>query len=154
MDRRALVNLHRRKVVSLTGASTRYKDGYKRCFLFGFQYPKYGARRLVITPVINISILSLLTTLKQRARQLKSEAQVLILAYKDHRTPAAAKILIGITAGYFLSPIDLIPDLIPILGLLDDFFIVPALTALSIKLLPETVLQEARDHLKNNPGLP
>lgn len=96
--------------------------------------------------------MSLVAHLKQRARQLKSEAQVLILAYKDKRTPASAKILIGITVGYLLSPIDLIPDFIPVLGLLDDLIIVPALIALSIKLIPEIVLQEARDHLKNNPG--
>lgn len=96
--------------------------------------------------------MSLLTSLKQKARQLKSEAQVLILAYKDKRTPTAAKILIGITVGYLLSPIDLIPDFIPILGLLDDLIIVPALIAMSIKLIPPIVLQEARDHLRNNPG--
>jgi len=55
--------------------------------------------------------MSILTDLKQKARQLKSEAQVLMIAYKDKRTPITAKILIGITVGYLLSPIDLIPDL-------------------------------------------
>jgi uncharacterized membrane protein YkvA (DUF1232 family) len=95
--------------------------------------------------------MSVLDKVKQRARQLKSEAQVLMIAYKDKRTPASAKILIGITVGYLLSPIDLIPDFIPIVGLLDDLIIVPALIAVSIKLIPEIVLQEARDHLKNNP---
>jgi uncharacterized membrane protein YkvA (DUF1232 family) len=82
---------------------------------------------------------------------LKSEAQVLILAYKDKRTPLAAKIIIGITVGYLLSPIDLIPDCIPVLGLLDDLIIVPALIASSIKLIPETVVNEARDEIRNNP---
>jgi uncharacterized membrane protein YkvA (DUF1232 family) len=95
--------------------------------------------------------LSLLSTLKHRAKQLKAEAQVLILAYRDKRTPLTAKILIGITVGYLLSPIDLIPDFIPILGLLDDFIIVPVLIALSIKLIPPTVLNDAREQLKNNP---
>jgi uncharacterized membrane protein YkvA (DUF1232 family) len=93
----------------------------------------------------------LLAKLKQRARQLTSEAQVLMIAYKDRRTPVLAKILIGITVGYLLSPIDLIPDFIPVLGLLDDIIIVPALIALSIRLMPEIVLQDARILLKNNP---
>src|SRR6478735_4263167 len=95
--------------------------------------------------------MSLLSNLKSSAKKLKSEAQVLLLAYKDKRTPRSAKILIGITVGYLLSPIDLIPDFIPILGLLDDFIIVPVLIALSIKLIPPTVLNDAREQLKNNP---
>ena len=95
--------------------------------------------------------MGLLTKLKQRARQLKSEAQVLMIAYKDKRTPLSAKILIGITVGYLLCPIDLIPDFIPVLGLLDDVIIVPALIALSIKLIPQTVLIDAREKLKTNP---
>lgn len=93
-----------------------------------------------------------LDKLKQRARQLKAEAQVLMIAYKDKRTPASAKILIGITVGYLLSPIDLIPDFIPVLGILDDLIIVPALIALSIKLIPEIVLNDAREQLYNNPA--
>lgn len=63
--------------------------------------------------------------LQQKTKQLKSEVQILMIAYKDKRTPLTAKILIGITAGYLLSPIDLIPDFIAVLGLLDDLIIVP-----------------------------
>ncbi|MEO6868440.1 MAG: YkvA family protein [Ginsengibacter sp.] len=95
--------------------------------------------------------MSLIQTLKQKAKKLKAEAQVLMIAYKDKRTPLTAKILIGITIGYLLSPIDLIPDFIPVLGLLDDLIIVPALIALSIKLIPEIVLHDARENLANNP---
>ena len=95
--------------------------------------------------------MNLLQRLKQKARQLKSEAQVLMIAYKDKRTPASAKILIGLTVGYLLSPIDLIPDFIPIVGLLDDLVIVPVLIALSIKLIPGIVLDDARKQLRNNP---
>ena len=95
--------------------------------------------------------MSLLSTLKHRAIQLKSEVHVLTLAYKDKRTPTSAKILIGITVGYLLSPIDLIPDFIPIFGLLDDLIIVPALIALTIKLIPPIVLNDVREQLKNNP---
>lgn len=95
--------------------------------------------------------MTLLSKLKQRARQLKSETQILIVAYKDMRTPLIAKILIGITIGYLLSPIDLIPDFIPVLGLLDDLIIVPLLITLSIKLIPLHVLNDAREKVKNNP---
>ena len=95
--------------------------------------------------------MGLLADLKKKAKKLKTEAQVLMLAYKDKRTPVAAKVLIGITIGYLLSPIDLIPDFIPVLGLLDDLIIVPALIALSIRLIPQTVLSEAREAVKNNP---
>lgn len=95
--------------------------------------------------------MSLLKKLKQRARQLTSEPQVLMVAYKDKRTPSSAKILIGITVGYLMCPIDLIPDFIPVLGLLDDLIIVPALIALSIKLIPPIVWNEAREKLKASP---
>ncbi len=97
--------------------------------------------------------MGLLSKLKQKARQLKSEAQVLIIAYKDKRTPVAAKILIGITVGYLLSPIDLIPDFIPVLGLLDDLIIVPLLISLSIKLIPKIILEEARKKVEQQPAL-
>lgn len=92
----------------------------------------------------------LITNLKKRARQLKSEAQVLMTAYTDKRTPFAAKILIGITVGYLLSPVDLIPDFIPVLGLLDDLIIVPLLISVSIKIIPPQVLAEARQKVENN----
>lgn len=92
----------------------------------------------------------LIDRLRQRAQQLKLETQVLILAYADKRTPLAAKILIGLTVGYLLSPIDLIPDFIPVLGLLDDLIIVPLLISFSIKLIPEIVLNEARQNIKDN----
>lgn len=89
--------------------------------------------------------MNLLKKLKEKAKHLKSEAQVLMIACKDKRTPITAKILIGITVGYLLSPIDLIPDFIPILGLLDDLIIVPLLITASIKSLPKIVLSDARE---------
>lgn len=91
-----------------------------------------------------------LQRLKQKAKQLKSEAKVLMIAYRDQRTPLAAKILIGITIGYLLSPIDLIPDFIPLLGFLDDVIIVPLLIIASIKLIPANVLNEAREKVKTS----
>jgi len=98
--------------------------------------------------------LSLIDKLKQRARQLKMESQVLMLAYKDKRTPLAAKILIGLTIGYLLSPVDLIPDFIPVLGLLDDLIVVPFLISLSIRQIPEIVLTQARQKIKDNLSKP
>ena len=58
----------------------------------------------------------IIENLKKRAKQLKSEVLVLMIAYKDKRTPLLAKFLIGLTVGYLLSPIDLIPDFIPLLS--------------------------------------
>jgi uncharacterized membrane protein YkvA (DUF1232 family) len=95
--------------------------------------------------------MQLITKLKEKAKQLKSETQVLMLAYRDQRTPLMAKILIWITVAYLLSPIDLIPDFIPILGLLDDLIIVPLLITLSLRQIPNIVLAEAREKVKANP---
>jgi uncharacterized membrane protein YkvA (DUF1232 family) len=95
--------------------------------------------------------MKLLKSLKERAKSLKAEIRVLAIAYTDARTPLTAKLLIGITVGYLLSPIDLIPDFIPVLGLLDDLLIVPLLITLSIKLIPDHVLSEARIRANENP---
>ncbi len=95
--------------------------------------------------------MSFITKLKQKVRRLKSEIQVLVIAYTDGRTPLIAKLVIGLTVGYLLSPIDLIPDFIPILGLLDDLIIVPLLISLSIKLIPVIVITDARQKVKENP---
>jgi uncharacterized membrane protein YkvA (DUF1232 family) len=95
----------------------------------------------------------LLTKLKQQARHLKAEIRVLQLAYLDKRTPWLAKLLIGLTVGYLLSPIDLIPDFIPVLGLLDDLILVSLLISFSIRLIPAIVLTEARQNLKDNPSI-
>ena len=70
--------------------------------------------------------MKLLQNLKQRARALNTEVYALYLAYKRPEVPWTAKIIIALTIGYALSPIDLIPDFIPVFGFLDDIFIVPA----------------------------
>ena len=93
----------------------------------------------------------ILKKFKSRVKLLKSELEVLILVYKDKRTPLLPKLIIGITVGYLLSPIDLIPDFIPIVGLLDDLIIVPLLIRLSINLIPLYILEEARGKIKNKP---
>ncbi|MCD4714636.1 MAG: DUF1232 domain-containing protein [Clostridiales bacterium] len=75
--------------------------------------------------------------LKERAKQLKIDLPAVYLSLKSKDTPQAAKILAGIAVGYALSPIDLIPDFIPVLGYLDDIIILPVLIALTIKLIPK-----------------
>ena len=87
----------------------------------------------------------MLEQLKSRARALKNEALAVYLAAKDPRTPWYAKAVAFLTIAYDFSPIDLIPDFIPILGYLDDLFIVPAGIALAIRLIPADVLAEARE---------
>jgi uncharacterized membrane protein YkvA (DUF1232 family) len=94
-----------------------------------------------------------LQRLKQKAKQLKREAQVLVVAYRDQRTPVIARLLIAITLGYLLSPIDLIPDFIPVLGLLDDLIIVPILITLSLRIVPPVVLADARATVQANPAV-
>ena len=84
------------------------------------------------------------TNLKDRARKLKSDIPAIFLALKDKETPVSAKILAAITVAYALSPIDLIPDFIPVLGYLDDVLILPALSALTIKLIPKEKLEQYR----------
>lgn len=83
-------------------------------------------------------------TVKSWAKTLKREVIVLNHAYHDPRCPTAAKVVAVATIAYALSPIDLIPDFIPVLGQLDDLIIVPAGIALSIKLIPKEVIDDAR----------
>ncbi|MEX1306981.1 MAG: YkvA family protein [Eubacteriales bacterium] len=82
--------------------------------------------------------------LKEKAAQLKTDLPALFLALKRKDTPIAAKILAGLTLAYALSPIDLIPDFIPVLGYLDDIIILPVLVVLTIKLIPKAILDECR----------
>jgi uncharacterized membrane protein YkvA (DUF1232 family) len=85
-----------------------------------------------------------LDRLKSRARGLKRELVALALAYRDPRTPWYAKVVCVAVLAYALSPIDLIPDFIPVLGYLDDLILVPAGVLLAVKLMPPEVLAEAR----------
>ena len=82
--------------------------------------------------------------LKERAKKLKTDIPAIFLALKDKETPIIAKIFAGITVAYALSPIDLIPDFIPILGYLDDVILLPAFVALTIKFIPNDILEKNR----------
>ncbi len=83
-------------------------------------------------------------TWKQRARQLKAETYALYLAYRDPRTPWYARVFAAIVVGYAFSPIDLIPDFIPVLGYLDDLVLVPFGIWLALKMIQPEVMAESR----------
>lgn len=82
--------------------------------------------------------------LKRRAQNLRAEAFALYFAARDPRTPWYARLLVAGIVAYALSPIDLIPDFIPVLGYLDDLILIPAAIALAVRLVPDSVLAECR----------
>lgn len=88
-------------------------------------------------------------TLKQRAKKLKADIPVVLLAFRKKETPLLSKLLLVFVMVYALSPIDLIPDFIPILGYLDDVILLPALIALAIHFIPEEVMVSCRAEVKN-----
>lgn len=81
---------------------------------------------------------------KRRARRLKAETHALYLAYGDPRMPLHAKLFAALVVGLAFSPIDPIPDFIPILGYLDDLLLIPLGVALAVRMIPEEVLSESR----------
>lgn len=81
---------------------------------------------------------------KERAHQLRVEVYALYLAYRDPRVPWYARIFAACVAAYAFSPIDLIPDPIPVLGYLDDLVIVPLGIWLALKMIPRPVMDECR----------
>ena len=85
-----------------------------------------------------------LTDLKQRARLLKAETFALYLAARHPDTPWYAKLLVAGVVAYAFSPIDLIPDFVPVLGYVDDLILIPMGIALAIKMIPPSVLTECR----------
>jgi uncharacterized membrane protein YkvA (DUF1232 family) len=87
--------------------------------------------------------------LKIKANQLKKELKVLYIAYKKPEVPWYAKALSAIVIGYALSPIDLIPDFIPVLGYLDDLLLIPLGIFFVIKLIPKEILEECRAEAEN-----
>ena len=82
--------------------------------------------------------------LKDRAKKLKTDIPAVFIAMKKRETPLAAKIFASVTVLYALSPIDLIPDFIPVLGYLDDLILLPAMIALTVKLIPTAVFKQAQ----------
>ncbi len=82
---------------------------------------------------------------KRRARQLSAETYALYLAYRDPRTPCYAKVFAALVVGYVFSPIDPIPDWIPVVGLLDEMVVVPIGVLIGAKIIPRQVMEESRE---------
>ena len=82
--------------------------------------------------------------LKSKAKQLKTDIPAVFLCLKSSDTPLIAKVFATLTIGYALSPIDLIPDFIPVMGYLDDLIILPLLIAITIKFIPKDVFDKYR----------
>jgi uncharacterized membrane protein YkvA (DUF1232 family) len=86
----------------------------------------------------------MLDALKSRARRLQRETYALYLAYRDPRTPWYARVFAAAVVAYAFSPIDLIPDPVPVLGYLDDLILVPLGVALVLRMIPSAVMADAR----------
>lgn len=86
---------------------------------------------------------------KERLRELKRDIPAVYFALRDPALPLAARIAAGLTVAYALSPIDLIPDFIPVLGALDDALLLPLLVALTVKLIPAEIWQRSKAASEN-----
>lgn len=94
----------------------------------------------------------MLERLKAAAKRLKRETYAIYLAARDPRTPWYARVLAAAVAAYAFSPIDLIPDFVPVLGYVDDLLIVPAGLWLAVRMVPADVLAEARARAEEAEG--
>ena len=90
--------------------------------------------------------------LKRWAGRLKRELHSLSLAYGDPRVPTYARVFTIIVVAYAFSPIDIIPDPIPVLGYLDDLILVPLGIALAVRMIPDSVLEECRSKARDTEG--
>ena len=93
-----------------------------------------------------------LESLKRWARRLKAEVHALYLAYRDPRVPVHARVFAAVVVAYAFSPIDLIPDPIPVLGYLDDLVLLPLGVALAVRMIPAPVLAECRERARRSGG--
>jgi len=88
-------------------------------------------------------------SLKEIAENLKNEVELYRRLSRDERIPKISKVFLGAAVLYLLSPIDLIPDVIPVLGHLDDLIIIPLLLYLSLKFIPDDVIEEVRREIQS-----
>jgi uncharacterized membrane protein YkvA (DUF1232 family) len=88
--------------------------------------------------------MSFLAELKRRTKALKAETFALYLAARHPQTPWYAKVLVAGIVAYAFSPIDLIPDFVPVLGYVDDLILIPIGIAFALKLIPPEVMTECR----------
>ncbi len=89
---------------------------------------------------------------KAASRRMKTELAYYRQVARDPRTPWLSKLLIGFAIAYLLSPVDLIPDFIPILGHMDDVILVPGLLWLALAIIPQSVKQDAREAVSEEPS--
>jgi uncharacterized membrane protein YkvA (DUF1232 family) len=94
---------------------------------------------------------SLLDSLESRARSLKKKLAIVWYAFGDVGTGLPARLVMGLALAYALSPVDLIPDFIPVLGYLDDLVIVPALLSLALRMIPAEVYERCAAEAEANP---
>jgi uncharacterized membrane protein YkvA (DUF1232 family) len=102
-----------------------------------------GSKRMLLSN-FNENMKNGFNQLKTKAKKIKKEVRVLYLAYRRPDVPWYAKLAAILVVGYALSPIDLIPDFVPVLGYLDDIILVPLGISLVIKLIPSNILEECR----------
>jgi uncharacterized membrane protein YkvA (DUF1232 family) len=88
--------------------------------------------------------MSFIDAWKKRARQLQTELYAVYLAYRDPRVPRHARIFAALVVGYAFSPIDLIPDPVPLLGYLDDLILIPLGIWLALRMIPPAVMHDCR----------
>jgi uncharacterized membrane protein YkvA (DUF1232 family) len=91
---------------------------------------------------------SMLEEMKKKGKRSLVDVYALLLVWRDKRVPWYARLVAAAVVGYAFSPIDLIPDFIPVLGQLDDLLLIPLGVALAIRLIPEDVLEEHREQAK------
>lgn len=97
--------------------------------------------------------LSTIQKMKKWAKNLKTQLLVLYLAYRDERVPWYAKLFTMLVVAYAFSPIDLIPDFIPILGYLDDLILVPLGVYWALKLIPEEVIEDCKRKIEGQSSM-
>ena len=90
--------------------------------------------------------------LRNIAALAQREMRVYQLLISDDRTPKPAKWLLGIAVAYLLSPIDLIPDFVPVIGYLDDVIVVPVLVGIALKLIPQSLFEDCRTRALQDQG--
>lgn len=95
-----------------------------------------------------MAALKLTERLARRAKDLRSDTYALYLAARDPRVPWYAKVTAGLVVAYAVSPIDLIPDFIPVLGMLDDLVLIPLGLTLALKMIPREVMDEHREEAR------
>ena len=109
---------------------------------------------MTVRPRFIVSTPSLVSRAKRWVRTVMRDVVALWIAARDPRTPMAAKVVAGAVAAYALSPIDLIPDFIPVIGYLDDLLIVPLGIVLACRLIPDALMAQYRATAAERAALP